>query len=515
MRLCRLISVFLLLLLVGCGEPRDPVPLVSAARTGTSTSHWTGTPAAVEYYAPAHPYMAAQGRNSMHSDSFNSDVHPSGGPVGENTTMVSRKGTRAPGGQCANMLMSSEQRVLVLCAGITGFRIQMLEHRTLRLLADYKLPNRSSTWQSLWHRDKRYVMEDSSGAYFYLDHEDRVVVADNVQRIHRIAHQQSSTGQWEFVVENLWDLSSVVPGECFRPTYLFPDGECDQITALLPDYHGLIWWVTRGGRVGTLNTKTGGLQSVTLADEEIQNGFAVARDGVYIVSDHALYAFHADSEGVPVVRWQESYDRGSARRLGAINQGSGTTPTLMGDHYITLTDNADGRSNLLVYKRTGSEHDAGRLLCKQPVFQPGRSVAENSMIAVGRTILLENNTGYTSAEEQKDWSEVGGGIVRIDLREDESGCDVIWESQERIPSVVAKLAARTGIAYYYTFEENETDTNAWYLIGIDINSGETVFRIYTGNGAAFNNNWAPIALTQDGTAYIGTSKGLLALWDST
>jgi hypothetical protein len=35
----------------------------------------------------------------------------------------------------------------------------------------------------------------------------------------------------------------------------------------------------------------------------------------------------------------------------------------------------------------------------------------------------------------------------------------------------------------------------------------------TGVGQAFDNNWSPITLAPDGTAYVGTFGGLVALWD--
>ncbi|MFZ1833724.1 MAG: hypothetical protein WAU27_12975, partial [Pseudomonadales bacterium] len=55
----------------------------------------------------------------------------------------------------------------------------------------------------------------------------------------------------------------------------------------------------------------------------------------------------------------------------------------------------------------------------------------------------------TSAYEQRDWSNTAGGIMRVDVRDDESGCDVLWHSSERSPSVVAKLSAGTGLGYFY------------------------------------------------------------------
>ncbi|MNY13684.1 hypothetical protein D3C86_1468310 [compost metagenome] len=249
-----------------------------------------------------------------------------------------------------------------------------------------------------------------------------------------------------------------------------------------------------------------------MANEEIQNGMSVAADGVYLVSDHAMYRFAADADGKPVQGWREVYDRGTGRKVGAINQGSGTTPTLLGERYVTITDNSDGRINLLVYRRE-QDYAGNRLICKLPVFDNNASATDNSAIGWGRSIILENNAGYTSAFAQKDWPAVHGGISRIDIRTDESGCDRIWESKERSPSVVPKLSVSNGLLYFYTFEPQPDGENAWYLMALDFDSGQTRFKALSGVGQAFDNNWSPITLAPDGTAYVGTFGGLVALWD--
>jgi hypothetical protein len=215
----------------------------------------------------------------------------------------------------------------------------------------------------------------------------------------------------------------------------------------------------------------------------------------------------------PRIGWREPYDRGSGRKVGSINQGSGTTPTLMGERWVTITDNADERIRLLVYRRA-PEIPGPRLVCAVPLFEPGASATDNSMIAWGRSILVENNHGYRSAISQEDWDAVTGGIVRVDVREDESGCDVVWSSPERAPSVVAKLSATSGLAYYYTFERQPDGENAWYLLALDFMTGRSAFRIRTGVGSGYDNNWGAITLAPDGTAYVGTFEGLVAVWDS-
>ncbi|UVJ44669.1 hypothetical protein NVV94_03430 [Pseudomonas sp. LS1212] len=511
MRAPLLIALPLLGVLSACSEPHDPVPLASESNApaligAAATAHpLTGA-------IPANPYMAANGSSYMHADGYSSDSHPGPGPLGREMQVNSRDGSRKPGGMCPIHTFDSQGRLVVLCANLMQFELQLLEPRTLKLLARYPLPPRPSTFHALITLDPDKIMADTSGAYFYVDEQDRVVIADAEQHIQRIAHRQDSTGRWVFEEVDSWDLSDKVPHDCARPTAWFPKGECDPITGVMPDHQGLIWWITRRGRIGTLNPHTGQVQGSQLVGEEIQNGLSVAADGVYLVSDHAMYRFAADADGKPVQGWREAYDRGTARKVGAINQGSGTTPTLLGSRYVTITDNSDERINLLVYRR--EQNFAGdRLICKIPVFGKGASATDNSAIGWGRSIILENNHGYTSAFAQKDWQAVSGGISRVDIREDESGCDLVWQSAERSPSVVPKLSVANGLVYFYTYEPQPEGENAWYLMALDFESGKTQFKALSGVGQAFDNNWSPITLAPDGTAYVGTFGGLVALWD--
>lgn len=502
------------LFLLACSdEPRQASAIHSAGGDAPAFIGSVATAKPLQMDISAHPFMAKQGVNTMHADSYSSDVHPGMGPLGKHPQVQSRQGTKAPGGQCATLTFNRDGRLVALCAAITGFQIHLIDPENLELLAYYKLPIRPSSYEALLHWDKSKIMEDSSGAYFYLDQDDYIIMADSAQTVQRIGHRQKPDGSWEFFQVSAWDLSEHIPFDCLKPSNPFPQGECDPITAVMPDYNGLLWWVTRYGRLGTLNMVNGDFRAMHLVGEEIQNGFSVARDGVYVVSDHAMYRLYANADGEPKIGWKESYDRGSRRRVGTINQGSGTTPTLMGDDYVTITDNADGRMNLIVYKRQ-QELDEPRKVCQLPLFKTGQSVTDNSMTAFNRSILLENNAGYTHARGQKNWDTVAGGITRIDIRADESGCDVIWESDVVSPSTVPKLSLANGLAYYYSFIPQSNGENAWYLTALDFETGKTQFMVKTGAGKNFDNNWAPITLAPDGTAYIGTSKGIVAVRDA-
>ncbi|NRB39705.1 MAG: hypothetical protein HRU20_14770 [Pseudomonadales bacterium] len=505
-------SCLALLLLAACSEPKEATAIKSGENNAVDFIGTAAVAKPLTRKIPAHPFMSRQGVNSMHGDSYSSDVHPGMGPLGINPQVLSRKGTKAPGGQCATLTFNKDGRLVGLCAAISGFQIHLLDPEKLDLLAYYKLPIRPSSYEALLHWDKGKIMEDTSGAYFYLDHKDRIVMADSSQTVQRIGHKQNPDGSWAFYQESAWDLSDRVPFDCLKPSNPFPQGECDPITAVMPDYDGLLWWVTRHGRLGTLNMDNGDFHLMQLPGEEIQNGFSVAEDGVYIVSDHAMYRFYADDKGLPTIGWKEIYDRGTQRQIGTINQGSGTTPTLMGTDYVTITDNADGQMNLLVYKRQ-QDVEGARKICQLALFKKGQSVTDNSMTAFNRSIILENNAGYTHAMNHVDWHAVAGGIVRVDIREDETGCDVVWESDLTSPSTVPKLSLAAGLAYFYSFITQDNGENVWYFTALDFETGKTQFKIKTGAGKNFDNNWAPITLGPDGTAYIGTLKGILAIRD--
>ncbi|MFJ9853523.1 hypothetical protein [Streptomyces sp. NPDC101150] len=464
---------------------------------------------------PQHPYLAPNGRAGMHGDGASSDTHPFPGPLGADPSVTSEK-MAALGGECATVTFDRDGRLLTVCGTFQGFRLKLLDPKSLATLAEYKLPQRPSTIEAITRLDFSKIFKDTSGgAYFYLDNKDRVVLADSRQHVLRLSHSRAADGSWHFTVDDDWDLTPYVPHDCVGWTNLYPRGECDPVTSVQPDWDGRIWWVTRKGRIGTIAPESGAVRTTQLPGEEIQNSFSAAEDGVSIVSDHALYSLRADADGTPRVQWRRTYDRGTGGKPGSINQGSGTTPTLLGDSahpYVAITDNADDRMNVLVYRRTGP--DAGRLLCTVPVFGSGASTTDNSLIGYGNSLVVENNYGYENVTSLLLGKSVVGGITRVDIRPDGSGCDTVWESKERAPSSVAKLSTANGLLYYYTKDPNRLGIDAWYLTAVDFRTGHTRFKRLTGTGPLYDNNWAPITLGPDGTAYIGVFNGLVAVRDT-
>ncbi len=481
----------------GCVPRGNPAP-IPWGWGGSLVPHYVGRPAEphpiVVPPVPQHPFMAANGANNMHDDSYVTDTHVASGPLGVNPVVISAA-RGVLGGECASVTFDQHRRIVTVCMSARSAKLLLLDPRTLAELASYDLPLRPSTGLDL----RKITNDTSGGAYFYLDQKYRAVIADAAHHIQVVAHLDRPEGPG-FERQRDWDLGTVVPAD-------------DPVTTALPDWNGRLWFVTRHGIVGTLDPTSGRLATLPLAGEEIQNSFAVGRDGVFIVSDHAMYDFRADpTTGAPVVVWRETYDRGTSRKSGMINQGSGTTPTLLGEEYVAIGDNAEPQIDVLVYRRAANV--AGdRLVCKQPVFPPGRSAVENTFVGVGRSLLVENNYGYGVFPTMMFGRTAAGGVVRVDL-DDGGGCHVVWESDEMSMTTVPKLSLGNGLLYLYTkMPHAPWWTDAYYLTAVDFRTGETVYRTLTGTGLGYDNHWAPITIGADSTAYVGTLRGLIAVRD--
>ncbi len=445
---------------------------------------------------PPHPFMAAHGASCMHADPYTTNTYAWSGPLGHDPEVSSRS-MGFVGGECPTVNFDREGRIVTVCVNGRTPSLVLLDPDSLRVLARRTLPTRRTPL----FRVREISSDTSGGAYFYLDHRDRAVIGTASGTI-EVVGVDDSRGRPVFRVEERIDL---------RAKLRLEGGELDKVTAVMPDYDGNYWFVGRYGTVGVV-TASRAVKSIRLAGEEIENSFSVATDGVYIVSDHALYRFELDSTATPRVVWRETYDRGTRRKVGQINQGSGTTPTLLGNDYVVIGDNAEPRMNVLVYRRDRTS--ARRLVCETPVFAPGASATENTIIGHGRSLVVENNAGYDIFTTMRGGRTSAPGLARIDIREDESGCDVVWESREISQTTVPKLSAATGLVYLYTKLPNAPrSVDAYYFTAIDFETGRTVYRILTGTGVRFDNHWAAVTLAPDGSAYVGVLNGIVRIRD--
>jgi len=436
---------------------------------------------------PRHPFMAPNDRSNIHDDAYQTDSADWTGPLGRDMWRDSIR----QDAECATLTFDRGGRIETVCVGVQRPKLVLMNPRTLDPIESYQLPKRQAG--PCQPTTCNPFTDFSGGGYFYLDRHDRAVVVTNNQHV--------------FVIEQR-------PGPRFKRVRdyslrkLLDDG--DKLVAVMPDWHGLLWVVTREGVIVTINPHSGHKRKYN-THEGISNSFAVDESGgVYIVTDGkessdtgTLYRFRADRHGRPEVTWKEKY-RNGPQKPGQSQRGSGTTPTLMGSRYVAITDN-DEPMHVLVFKRRKGAHD--RRVCKQAVFGAD-GATDNSLIGTRRSLIVENNFGYTIASEEST-----PGVWRVDIDRDHHGCHVVWRNDEvSSPSVVPKLSLRNGLVYVYTHHPELAD--GWYLTALNFRTGKLVYMRLAGRGPLFNNNYAPVTIGRHGRIYVGVLAGLVALGDA-
>ncbi len=456
---------------------------------------------------PQNPFMAPNGSSEIHDDGWQTDAYAWSGPLGRSPVVSSSLLTR----DCGSIAFDPRGRLVTDCIGLTGPELFLLDPTTLATLATFALPPR--TPEDLLLNGGNIFQDFSGGGYFYLDNHDQVVTGTTTQHIYVIAERGNG-----FALVHDYNLSTVL-----TPT--------EEITSALPDSNGLLWFVARrDGVVGTLSLGSGATHVVRLgagADGEIENSFAVgAHGGVYVATNRKLYRFGVSSSGAPVVAWAVRYPNSGQHKPGQVDDGTGTTPTVMQGGFVNITDNADPmdvvvyrtavRLPALVSRVDGRRRRRGRLpreVCRVPVFPRGASADENSLIAAGRSMVVENNYGYSGPTAVMGGKLTEPGFARVDIDRNGLGCRLVWtNTTERAPTVVSKLSLASGLIYTYTIEPGSSDP--WYWTAIDFRTGRVVWRRYAGSGVSYNNNYAGIAVSRAGREYLGVIGGVISLNDS-
>ncbi len=462
--------------------------------TPTTLPAYSGAPAAAHRISvrkpPRNRFLAANSRSNVHDDAWMTDAYWLHGPKGKHPeTFSAFLGQR----DCITLTFDRRGRIVTACSNLTSRKLYLLDRKTLDTLAEMDLPYVEPP------PGQDPFTNSAGGVYFYLDDRDRAVIGTADGHVWVVA-TVTTAGVPSFVVEADYDLNGALAG--------------DRITSVLPDWQGRVWFVGRyDGVVGVLNRDTGAVNSITLG-EEIENSFAVDEDAVYVVSDVSMYRLAAGADDLPAVVWSAPYQNGGVQKVGQFDAGSGTTPTVMNGGYVAITDNADPM-NVVVYRRDAVlAPGQQRVVCAVPVFDAGTSATENSLIAVGDSLIVENNFGYALASSMNG-TVATPGITRVDVDPDGSGCHVVWTSNERAPSCIPKVSTKTGLVYLFTKDPDPTNTtsDAWFWTALDFTTGETVWKRLAGTGLNFNNHYAGIVLGKKKTAYVGVIGGVAAIRD--
>jgi len=435
---------------------------------------------------PQNPHLSPNGTSSMHNDAYSTDAYDVSGPRGHDLRIRSRSyGIR----ECATIAFDSHGRLVGLCGGLEGFTMMVIDPVTLNPLDELQVSQRDLA------SGANPLTDICGGTYFFLDPHDHAFATTTDAGIAEIAVAADGT----LTRVRDWPIAS----------YLSAD---DCLVAAGVDWAGRLWWFSQQGVVGTLDRATGRVRALAPpAGEGIFN--SVSSDetgGMYAVTTHATYRLDAGADGRPRVTWRIAYDRGTKLKPGTLSQGSGTSPTLIGRRWIAIADNAEPRSRVIVYDRRRGVTD--RLHCQVAVLADGASATENSLVAAGNSLIIENNYGYTGVQATLLGRSTTPGIARVLIERD--GCRVAWTNDQVIaPTSVPKASLGNGLVYAYTKPVRRDLIDAWYLTAIDIRTGRVAWSRLTGTGIQWNNHYAAIYLGPDGTLYVATVAGLIRLAD--
>jgi len=463
---------------------------------------------------PQNPYLATSPFSNYHNDTWMSDTYAIPGPLGRKPTVltstlsVARGSSTQPAFMCGALLFDRNGRIVTVCNNYDETVIVLVDPVTLDVLAHKQIGKISGEETGL------------STAYLILDNRNRAWVPSEDHIL--VVEQTGGPQNTSFNIAKDYDLSGVIRG-------IVPAG--DFIGAVTPDFSGRIWFVTRNtGIVGIFDPATDTADPVVQTHqlhEEIGNGFAINENDAYIVSTQKMYRFTAGKDNVPHIVWSSKYENVGYQKDGQYSAGSGTTPTIL-DHgrYVAIGDNAK-QFHVVVYRTEANLPPEKRVLCQVPVFEYGYGGCEDSLIGFGRSIVVSNNYGYTFVHPSNSdpdsfistpsWP----GVARIDIAPNEKSCNLVWTNSEITPaSYGAKLSTKTGLVYIFSRKSDPSITaphishDVWYWSAIDFRTGATVYEQLVGTGRWFDGYWPLGFLGPDGTGYMATWAGIVAIRDA-
>jgi hypothetical protein len=461
--------------------------------------------------------QVAPGTCCMHEDLYTSDCSVHAGPYGPKADIryfVNR--STMFGGICPTFAIDSKHRVLTISFSRNKTTLLELDFDTFEPRAALELPPREAPITDILVDVDRIFQSTAGGAYFVIDVHDRVVIPTVANEIWIVAQREGRPPAEYFEVQ--FKLVADAPADDLMTSAMPVSTE----TLPGPDEPAPLgyWFITERGRIGVARPPEGPqVPSLHLpGDEQIGNSCTLGKNGLFVVSDQALYRFELVGDEI-VQRFRATYEQGEPKR-GQIAPGSGTSPTLLGEDYVVIGDGAKV-TNVCVYDQL-----TGDLVAKYPVFgdQLG-SACENSFLGHRASIVAGNTYGYMNPIQQGRNIRTPG-LIRLDL--DESSGELVprWYNQELdVMSSTPKLSLENGLIYVYTMRWVREPVKIgrvilvrgvaeWSLVGVDFETGEVVYDqpvFRAKQRSKYDNGWATLTLAPDGAAYLGMWRGAIRL----
>lgn len=538
---------------------------------------------------------------TMHEDSYSSDVSNFPGPIPDGVKVqyfhVLEKGKKFSG-MAPTFNFISKDTLLTLSFGRSQTHLLLIyAGDTIKLLDAIEVPGREYSAMSLMSKKKRLALfrNTMGGAYSYLSKDKHMFIPGANNDIIRVPVK---FGKFDLNNVDYIDVTDQMERGNILDKELKSKAKTNHLTAIMPDKYANVWYTSQQGIVGVVHHKdrinSGCLKvysefiaSIGLVEklnyykntnyknykdlpdfilnakkmspelrkkfkeyyhiknsnfEQIQNSFAVGKDGVYVVTDLALYKliFNEETKGIELdPEWKNNfkgggliYDNDFIRKPGHLNAGSGTSPTLMDNRFVAIVDNAARNVNICIFSQK-----TGKLINKFPLFTLDQSACENSIIAYKNSFIVANTYGYVDPFNNND---TPGGIMRFDFNEETGRFErkLNWPDYDYpldLKTATPKLSTSRGLVYFYNREDKSTSSTyrRWQVSTLDFKSGKKVFSIipYFEEGGfndnvkglvlkmslgkenydlkVFNNLWGTFEFGPENSLYIGAYRGFV------
>jgi len=359
------------------------------------------------------------------------------------------------------------------------------------------------------------------GIYSFIDHEDCI---------------------WTSVDTTLYRLCQ--KGKTFEKNMEFDVAEIsegfsreDTILALMPLYKSEAWLDIAFATLGIDYKKEGDLLKAEIPgaklgllrvfdrnrasvyyhkfpEEAIQNALALDKNNnLYVLTNQKLYKMKFDNPSNSFkCLWEYPYEPGPPpdeieceegsspyaclllnylKKVRFFN-GSGTTPTLMGENeeYVGF---ADGDLPMRVIVLRTEDGSPVEIISPVPFSYDEKSQTENTLAYVNGKFIIDNNNPESS----------GVACYEIKGKYGSERVELLWVKREVFaPNNVPLVSGKSQAGYVYELIK-EGEKEKWFLTALDLNTGNVLWREFIGEGMEYNSMYAPLSLNDEGEIYIG------------
>lgn len=489
------------------------------------------------------PYMA-DSENSVHNDTYSSDVSNAVLPLGIDSQLSLSLETQNPQAPSAAFYDEDGNAITPFVGGVA---IADMDGDTVV---------RKGVFVPQEHDGQQYRVQIS---YSFVDSYGNVVLPTSHGHI-IVLQTKDEAGEILPVFQKIMDVdvSSLA-------VKLFGEDIDTNLLSIVYDYEGNLWFVTGGFRIypdrnpagfmgyisreyieKTMNGDTVSAEDYVyfhqLPDGEgAENGISSSEHGAVILTNKACYLLNAEN-GVKVL-WRTEYgsngtndaQEGSEYTGGGLAYGSGTTPTLTKE-LVLFTDNLDPVNLIAISAKTGE------VVATVPVLDKlGKDVpvsVENSILVYSgseeRTSVLicnwfgAGNAGLSKPDADssvqtyaniydQNWTNEGNkylapGVERVDIVKEDDAYkgEKVWLREDIRDTAMIKLSTATG--YFYGYWQN-MDTGMWCYEVLDFETGETVYELPVSDLPEYNNMAVGmIADVKGNTLYCPTNNMEMVRW---